>query len=176
MTLSHRSWNGLSEFPKKQVWNFSAPSGVRTSNRPFHSLRLYDHGYPNGVTSALVKNPVLYLVLIFWKISKVTAGKRTRVFRMLSDDADHYTMEAAILQKLLFCLYKQQNGLLTFVSTPCGLGGTASPLEPPSWTPGGQKRHFSPKFEPVSTKYFTKTVYRTANKRHEWLSKLTRVF
>ena len=54
------------------------------------------------------------------KISKVTAGKRTRVFRMLSDDADHYTMEAAILQKLLFCLYKQQNGLLTFVSTPHG--------------------------------------------------------
>ena len=38
--------------------------------------------------------------LVNLKNIKVTAGKRTRVFRMLGGDADHYTMEAAILEKL----------------------------------------------------------------------------
>ena len=46
---------------------------------------------------------------------------------MPSGDANHYTTEAAILQMLPFCLYKELYcyrvsifGLLTFVSTPGG--------------------------------------------------------
>ena len=56
------------------------------------------------------------------KVSKVTAGMRTRVFRMLSDDADHYTTETAILEKLKIAYLCKLSfhflGILTFVSTP----------------------------------------------------------
>ena len=52
-------------------------------------------------------------------------GFELQTSRMPSGDANHYTTEAAILQKLPFCLYKELYccrvsifGLLTFVSTP----------------------------------------------------------
>ena len=57
-----------------------------------------------------------------------------------------YTGEA---KNCLFKLSFHFLGILTFVSTPRVLGGPASPLEPPSWAPGGQKMHFWPKFKPI---------------------------